>query len=77
MPKLRRRFWSVFLFLLIPLALAGCGKGGPSDDAEDEGGNEDAETETVTGDLSLPNSGMFAAWPLATVKGAWGKEPES
>lgn len=34
-------------------------------------------TETVTGDLSLPNSGMFAAWPLATVKGAWGKEPTS
>jgi nitrogen regulatory protein PII len=34
-------------------------------------------TETVTGDLSLPDSGMFAAWPLATVKGAWGKEPAS
>jgi nitrogen regulatory protein PII len=33
-------------------------------------------TETVTGDLNLPNKGMFSAWPLGVVKGAWGKEPK-
>lgn len=26
-------------------------------------------TETVTGDLDGPNTGIFAAWPLTTVKG--------
>jgi len=26
-------------------------------------------TESLLGDLSLPNSGVFAAWPLAWVKG--------
>lgn len=26
-------------------------------------------TETVVGDLSQPNSGIFAAWPLSLVKG--------
>ncbi len=28
-----------------------------------------AATESVTGDLSEPNSGIFTSWPLAVVKG--------
>ena len=66
MPKLRRLFWTVFLFLLVPLALAGCGKGGPSEDAEDEGVNEEAETETVAGD----NSAFVGTWALRQGDGA-------
>ena len=27
--------------------------------------------ESVTGDLDAPHTGLFAAWPLAMVKGAW------
>jgi nitrogen regulatory protein PII len=30
-------------------------------------------TESVTGDLDLPNTGVFAAWQLATVKGVPGE----
>jgi hypothetical protein len=26
-------------------------------------------TETITGDLDAPNTGVFASWPLTTVKG--------
>ena len=26
-------------------------------------------TETITGDLNEPNTGVFAAWPLTTIKG--------
>ena len=29
-----------------------------------------AVAETVTGDLDLPDTGMFVAWPLAVTKGA-------
>jgi len=28
-----------------------------------------AATETVTGNLDLPDTGVFAAWPITTVKG--------
>lgn len=28
-----------------------------------------AATESVTGDLDLPDTGVFAAWPITTVKG--------
>ena len=65
MPKLRRLFWTVSLFLLIPLALAGCGKGGPSDD-DAEGENEDSQTETVPGN----NSAFVGTWALRQGNGA-------
>ena len=56
MPKLRRPFWTVFLALLMPLALAGCGEGGPVDDDETNGeGNE-----TVSGD----NAAFVGTWAL-------------
>lgn len=60
MPKLRRYFWTVFLALLVPLALAGCGEGGPPGDAADEGATDNDETETVAGD----NSAFVGTWAL-------------
>ena len=56
MPKLRRHFWTVFLALLFPLALAGCGEGGPVDDDEADGEGD----ETVSGD----NSAFVGTWAL-------------
>ena len=36
-----------------------------------------AATESVTGDLDLPNTGVFAAWPLTAVKGLPPRTQES
>ena len=60
MPKLHRFFWIVFLALLVPFALAGCGEGGPDGDTADEGGTETDETETATGD----NAAFVGTWAL-------------
>ena len=60
MPKLRRHFWTVFLALLVPLALAGCGEGGPPGDTADEGETENDETEAVAGD----NAAFVGTWAL-------------
>ncbi|RPJ51315.1 MAG: hypothetical protein EHM21_02975 [Chloroflexi bacterium] len=34
-------------------------------------------TEGITGDFSLPNTGIFIAWPLGFAKGVTGKQPRS
>lgn len=60
MPKFHRFFWTVFLALLMPLALAGCGEGGPDGDTADEGGTETDETETAAGD----NAAFVGTWAL-------------
>ena len=56
MPKLRRPFWTIFLSLLIPLVLAGCGEGGPPDEDDGEGD----ETESVADG----NSAFVGTWAL-------------
>ena len=66
MPKFHRFFWTVFLALLMPLALAGCGEGGPDGDTADEGGTETDETETVVGD----NGSFVGTWALRQGSGA-------
>lgn len=58
MPKLRRHFWTIFLSLLIPFALAGCGEGGPPENADDAENSE--STEPVAGN----NSAFVGTWAL-------------
>ena len=60
MPKLHRFFWTVFLALLMPLALAGCGEGGPDGDTQDEEESATDETETAAGD----NAAFVGTWAL-------------
>lgn len=58
--KLHHVFRNAFLALLMPLAFAGCGEGGPDGDTRDEGESANDETETVAGD----NDSFVGTWAL-------------
>ena len=66
MPKFHHFFPTVFLALLLPLALAGCGEGGPDGAPHDEGESANDETETVAGD----NGSFVGTWALRQGSGA-------
>lgn len=57
MPTFRRFFGTAIWTLLLPLALAGCGGGGPPDDSA---GDETENAETVAGD----SSAFVGTWAL-------------
>ena len=74
MTILRRLFWTAFLTLLLPLAFAGCGGGGPDENfaGNDDGDDETAEApadeneeETVAGD----NAAFVGTWALRQGRG--------
>ena len=68
MTILRRLFWTAFLTLLLPLAFAGCGGGGPDENfAGNDGDDETAEApadENEAGSVAGDNAAFVGTWAL-------------